>query len=107
MSDKLLVSTRKGLFTVSRRSRRWEIEAVDFLGDNVTITLTDPRNGRHYAALDHGLLASNSIVRRRTAGKRSQLPSIRPSRTAMRRPICGAGRSTGPQRASGHSLLAV
>ena len=52
MSDTLLVSTRKGLFTVARKSAGWEITRVDFLGDNVTLTLTDARDGRHYAALD-------------------------------------------------------
>jgi hypothetical protein len=54
MSDTLLVSTRKGLFTVARKGGAWEIAGVDFLGDNVTLTLTDPRDGRRYAALDHG-----------------------------------------------------
>jgi hypothetical protein len=54
MSDQLLVSTRKGLFTVSRTSSGWDISGTAFLGDNVTLTLTDPRDGRHYAALDHG-----------------------------------------------------
>src|SRR6516225_2817747 len=54
MTDKLLVSTRKGLFTISRTRGQWEIAAVDFLGDNVAITLTDQRDGRTYAALDHG-----------------------------------------------------
>jgi hypothetical protein len=54
MSDKLFVSTRKGLFTVSRANGKWDIAAVDFLGDNVTLTLSDPRDGCHYAALDHG-----------------------------------------------------
>ena len=54
MSDQLLVSTRKGLFTVSRSSKAWAITNTAFLGDNVTLTLTDPRDGRHYAALDHG-----------------------------------------------------
>jgi hypothetical protein len=54
MSDQLLVSTRKGLFTVSRTSSGWDITGTAFLGDNVTLTLTDPRDGRHYAALDHG-----------------------------------------------------
>ena len=54
MSDKLLVSTRKGLFTVSRAARQWEITSVDFLGDNVTLTLADRRDGRRYVALDHG-----------------------------------------------------
>jgi hypothetical protein len=54
MSDMLLVSTRKGLFTVVRRGGHWEIEGVAFLGDNVSLTLADPRDGRRYAALDHG-----------------------------------------------------
>ena len=38
MSDTLLVSTRKGLFTVARGAGQWEIAGVDFLGDNVTLT---------------------------------------------------------------------
>jgi hypothetical protein len=54
MTDTLLVSTRKGLFRVERKSGAWEIGGADFLGDNVSLTLTDPRDGRHYAALDHG-----------------------------------------------------
>jgi photosystem II stability/assembly factor-like uncharacterized protein len=54
MSDRLLVSTRKGLFTVSRDDGRWTIDCVDFLGDNVTLTLSDARDGTRYAALDHG-----------------------------------------------------
>jgi len=54
MSDKLMVSTRKGLFTVMRNGGDWDIAGVDFLGDNVTLTLTDPRDGKSYAALDHG-----------------------------------------------------
>ncbi len=54
MADTLLVSTRKGLFTVARKRAGWDIAAAHFLGDNVTLTLTDPRDGTHYAALDHG-----------------------------------------------------
>jgi len=54
MSDKLLVSTRKGLFTVMRNGGQWDISGANFLGDNVTLTLTDPRDGKSYAALDHG-----------------------------------------------------
>jgi hypothetical protein len=54
LQDTLLVSTRKGLFTVSRTKTRWKITAADFLGDNVSLTLTDRRDGCHYAALDHG-----------------------------------------------------
>lgn len=54
MTNKLLVSTRKGLFRVTREAAGWQIDGVDFLGDNVTLTLTDFRSGRHFAALDHG-----------------------------------------------------
>jgi len=54
MSDELLVSTRKGLFTVAREGGGWEIAKVDFLADNVTLALSDRRSGRRYAALDHG-----------------------------------------------------
>lgn len=54
MSDTLLVSTRKGLFRVVRRPDRWHIDGVDFLADNVSLAISDPRSGRRYAALDHG-----------------------------------------------------
>jgi photosystem II stability/assembly factor-like uncharacterized protein len=54
MSDALLVSTRKGLFTVAREGRGWEVSAVDFLAYNVTLALSDRRSGKRYAALDHG-----------------------------------------------------
>ncbi len=58
MSDRLLVSTRKGLFTIERRGRAWSIAKVDFLADNVTLALSDPRDGRTYAALNHGLFGA-------------------------------------------------
>ena len=54
MSNTLLVSTRKGLFHVARDAGEWAVTNVDFLGDNVSLTLADPRDGRTYAALDHG-----------------------------------------------------
>ena len=54
MSDALLVATRKGLFRIRRGHDGWTIEHADFLGDNVTLTFTYQRDGRHYAALDHG-----------------------------------------------------
>jgi hypothetical protein len=57
MVEAILVSTRKGLFTVSRNGagqNPWQISKVDFLGDNVSIALHDRRDGRIYAALDHG-----------------------------------------------------
>jgi hypothetical protein len=54
MSDRLLVSTRKGLFRLARGAGGWEIVGVDFLGDNVSMAMADRRDGRLYAALDHG-----------------------------------------------------
>lgn len=54
MSDTLLVSTRKGLFTIMRGTGGWRIAGADFLGDNVSLALADPRDGCRYAALDHG-----------------------------------------------------
>lgn len=54
MSDTLLVSTRKGLFTVERAGAVWNIAKAEFLGDNVSLAFADPRDGRRYAALDHG-----------------------------------------------------
>ena len=50
----ILVSTRKGLFEVARASSGWAISAADFLGDNVSIALHDPRSGYRYGALNHG-----------------------------------------------------
>jgi hypothetical protein len=57
MSDRILVATRKGLFTVERASGqgpRWEVSRAAFLGDNVTHALRDGRDGKFYAALHHG-----------------------------------------------------
>jgi len=54
MRRRLLVSTRKGLFTVERSDTGWAVTSADFLGDNVTLTLTDPRDALCYVALDHG-----------------------------------------------------
>lgn len=54
MSGTLMVSTRKGLFVVHRTAGTWAIARGEFLGDNVSMTLTDPRDGRRYVALDHG-----------------------------------------------------
>jgi len=54
MSNTILVSTRKGLFTVSRGRGGWAVSNGDFVGDNVTLTMHDPRDGSDYAALNHG-----------------------------------------------------
>jgi len=55
MSNRLLVATRKGQFTLDRdNSNLWSISKTDFAGDNVSMVLTDARDNRTYAALDHG-----------------------------------------------------
>jgi hypothetical protein len=51
---KILAATRKGLFTIARAGNRWDVDRVDFLGDNLPIVAHDPRDGALYAALDHG-----------------------------------------------------
>ena len=48
------VSTRKGLFTLEPGADGWTIARTSFLGDNVTLTAHDPRDGSLYAALNHG-----------------------------------------------------
>ena len=57
MALKILVATRKGLFTLGRNGSAaapWTIERADFLADNVSLVLHDKRSGRLHAALDHG-----------------------------------------------------
>lgn len=54
MSERLLVSTRKGLFVLERTGGQWRIARSAFLGDNVALSLADPRDGTWYAALDLG-----------------------------------------------------
>jgi len=54
MSERFMVATRKGLFTVAKTKRGWGIDRADFLGDNVTLVHEDPRDGARFAALDHG-----------------------------------------------------
>ena len=54
VNDAILVSTRKGLFTVGRENGAWGIAKVDFLAAHVSLAFHDRRQGRSYAALDHG-----------------------------------------------------
>lgn len=55
MHARLLVGTRKGLFTFApNRGGPWSIESTAFLGDPVTIAFHDDRSGFTYAALNHG-----------------------------------------------------
>ncbi|MCC7193124.1 MAG: hypothetical protein IT444_10130 [Phycisphaeraceae bacterium] len=57
MSERLLVGTRKGLFTIKRGpAAKWSIDRVDFLGAPVPLMLADARDpgGTLYAVIDHG-----------------------------------------------------
>jgi hypothetical protein len=53
MNGRLLVGTRKGLFTVERRAA-WGIAGTAFLGDPVSAMLHDDRSGLLFAALNLG-----------------------------------------------------
>lgn len=55
MSDRLLVSTRKGVFTIERTApRRWAVASAAFLGDTALLTLADSRSGHWFVNLHHG-----------------------------------------------------
>jgi hypothetical protein len=54
MSDRLLVSTRKGLLTLARKNGGWNVVATDFPGVPVMAALRDSSGGAIYAALKHG-----------------------------------------------------
>jgi hypothetical protein len=54
VTDRLFVSTRKGLFSFVRTPRGWSQERVSFLGDAVSIALHDARDGAIYAGLGLG-----------------------------------------------------
>jgi photosystem II stability/assembly factor-like uncharacterized protein len=53
VADRLLVSTRKGLFTLDRHAPGWRVGRSAFLGENVTLAHVDPAGG-WYAALNLG-----------------------------------------------------
>ena len=54
MAEAIHVATRKGLFRLERRAGGLGVERVSFLGDPVTMTLDDARDGTLYAALNLG-----------------------------------------------------
>src|SRR5262249_36010002 len=53
VADRLLVSTRKGLFTFVRDAGTWRARNKAFVGENVTLALADSRVG-WFAALNMG-----------------------------------------------------
>jgi hypothetical protein len=54
VSDRLLVSTRKGLFSFDRSGAGWKMGRVSFLGDSVSLSLPLSDGGTIYAALGLG-----------------------------------------------------
>ncbi len=54
MTQRLIASTRKGLFILIRDTPSWRVEHHAFLGDNVTLAHVDARDGTWYAALNLG-----------------------------------------------------
>lgn len=48
------VSTRKGLFVMAGEGLHARIAVQHFVGDNVTLSLADPRDNTWYVVLDHG-----------------------------------------------------
>lgn len=54
MADRLLVGTRKGLFTVARVGGAWGVTGAAHLGMPCPSVLHDPRDGAIYAGLGHG-----------------------------------------------------
>lgn len=54
MQERLLVSTRKGLFVLRESGGRWSVASTSFLGDKVSLALHDRGDGAIYAALEHG-----------------------------------------------------
>jgi len=54
MADRVFVSSRKGLFSVVRQPQGWAVERVSFLGDSVSLSLYDARDGALYAGLGLG-----------------------------------------------------
>jgi photosystem II stability/assembly factor-like uncharacterized protein len=54
MGERAYLSTRKGLFELARGAVGWEFGPVHFLGEPVSMTLPDARDGSLYAALNLG-----------------------------------------------------
>lgn len=74
MDNRLLIASRKGLFTVER-SGRWRVTGVDFLGDNCSAVLADPHDGTTYVALDHGHFGVKLHRRRQADNDWSEIPA--------------------------------
>ncbi len=54
MADRMLVATRKGLLSLTKKNGGWQIARTDFAGIPITAALRDARDGALYAVLKHG-----------------------------------------------------
>lgn len=54
MSEKIFVASRKGLFTIEKKSGKWAVAQTAFLGDNATMVLPDSRDNHVYVSIGHG-----------------------------------------------------
>lgn len=70
MSERLVVATRKGLFTLERNAS-WRITSTAFLGDPVSMVLHDARSDTLFAALNLGHFGVK-LHRSRDCGERWQ-----------------------------------
>lgn len=52
--SRLLLGTRKGLFTLDRGASGWDVSSKEFLGVGVSYAAADARTGVYWACLDHG-----------------------------------------------------
>lgn len=53
-SNTLHIGTRKGFFVAEGSGRDARITGEHFVGDNVVLSSTGPRDGARYVVLDHG-----------------------------------------------------
>jgi hypothetical protein len=72
--SRLLLGTRKGLFTLGHSSGEWAVEDVAFVGDPVIFAMSDPRDGTVYAALDLGHFGPK-LRRSEPSGEWTDLPA--------------------------------
>jgi hypothetical protein len=77
MQKKVMISTRKGLFEAEKKGRSWAVSDSHFVGDNVTLTMHDPRDGTDYAALNHGHFGIK--LHRRDKGKKKWVEITTPA----------------------------
>lgn len=73
MLRRLLLATRKGLFTAAEVRGRWRVDEPAFRGVPVSMALFDPRDGALYAALDHGHFGAK--LHRRDGKRWRELPA--------------------------------